>query len=102
MSTVTAMEAELLALFGRGVEAPLEEAEFTRLALALFAHQFAHNGPYAAFCRARGRTPETVTAWREIPAVPTNAFKYAELTTVPSEAVQVTYHTSGTTRGGEV
>jgi hypothetical protein len=37
-----------------------DEERFERLALALFAFQFEHCAPYGAFCRARGRTPETV------------------------------------------
>ncbi len=95
------LEDELLALMAQGVEAPLPEAEFNRLALAVFAHQFKRNRPYGAFCRLRGRTPDTVTRWEQIPAVPTNAFKAADLTTVPMKQVKVTYLTSGTTRGGE-
>lgn len=92
---------EILAVLHRGLDAPLEEAEFNRLALEVFAYQFARNRPYAAFSRARGRTPETVSRWQEIPAVPTAAFKDADLTTVPPEEVRVTYLTSGTTAGGE-
>lgn len=92
---------ELLSVFARGVDAHLPEAEFNRLALAVFAHQFAGNAPYAAYCRARRRTPERISDWREVPALPTNAFKEADLTTAPPEQVGVVYITSGTTRGGE-
>lgn len=89
---------ELLALFARGIEAPLPEPEFNRLARGVFAYQWERNRPYQAFCRARGKTPETGEDWREIPALPTDAFKAADLTTVPPEQVRVTYYTSGTTR----
>ncbi|MGV3721325.1 MAG: long-chain fatty acid--CoA ligase [Actinomycetota bacterium] len=92
---------ELTELFGRGVDAALPEAEFDRLALAVFAFQFERNLPYGAFCRARGKTPETVAHWSEIPALPTAAFKEADLTTVPAEEIGVTYVTSGTALAGE-
>ncbi len=101
MTAPAALREELLAVLARGVDGPLPEAEFDRLALAVFAHQYRHNPPYAAFCRARGRTPGTVSTWADIPAVPTAAFKAADLTTVPRAEVRVTYLTSGTTRGGE-
>lgn len=95
---MTELEAELLALFARGVDAPPPEAEFNRLALAVFAHQSAHNRPYRLYCEARDKTPATVTDWHEIPALPTDAFKWADLTTVPPNQVQVRFETSGTTR----
>lgn len=98
---IMSLVEELTELFGRGVDAALPDAEFDRLARAAFAHQFERNLPYAAFCRARGKTPETVTQWSEIPALPTAAFKEADLTTVPAEEVSVTYLTSGTARAGE-
>lgn len=95
---MTGLEAELLALFARGVDAPLPEVEFSRLALAVFAHQFARNRPYRLYCEARDKTPAAVTDWQDIPALPTDAFKWADLTTVASEHVQVRFETSGTTR----
>lgn len=95
------LEEELLALFGRGGDLPLPDGEFNRLALAVFAYQYGRNRPYAAYCRARGKTPESIADWREIPALPTDAFKAADLTTVPPEEARVVYVTSGTTGGGE-
>src|SRR6476646_5583832 len=93
------LEQDLLDLFARGVDAPLPEPEFDGLAREVFAYQFTRNAPYQAYCRARGRTPDTVASWREAPALPTAAFKEADLTTVPPEAVRVVYTTSGTTHG---
>ena len=49
-----------------------DDERFERLALTLFAFQFEHCAPYAAFCSARGRTPESVFRWRDVPAVPTH------------------------------
>ncbi|MEW6297129.1 MAG: long-chain fatty acid--CoA ligase [Thermodesulfobacteriota bacterium] len=70
--------------------------DFNALALAVFAHQFRLNLPYQRFCLARGQTPETVTRWQDIPAVPTVAFKELDLTCGPPEKI---FLTSGTTRG---
>jgi len=100
LEAMSELEEELLALFGRGVDAPLPEAAFNRLSLAAFRRQWERNRPYGAFCRARGRSPDTVADWRDVPALPTAAFKAADLTTVPPEEVRVVYHTSGTSRGG--
>ncbi len=72
------------------------EAGFEPLALKVFAHQFAHNPAYRNYCRIKGKTPETVAAWRDIPAVPTDAFKELDLVCGPPEAV---FLTSGTSRG---
>jgi hypothetical protein len=99
--TAAALADELAALFARGVEIPLAEPEFDRLALAVFRHQHARNAPYAALCEARGVTPAGVAHWTEVPTVWTDAFKFADFTTVPPEAVRVTYRTSGTTRSEE-
>lgn len=72
---------------------------FGRLALTIFAYQFANNLPYRRFCSARGRTPLTVRAWRDIPAVPISAFKDATLSCCPPEQALHVFMTSGTTRG---
>lgn len=72
--------------------------DFNTFALMVFAHQFRLNLPYQRFCVARGQTPETVTRWQDIPAVPTVAFKELDLACAPPEKI---FLTSGTTRGQE-
>ena len=72
--------------------------DFNALALSVFTYQFGLNLPYQRFCEARSQTPETVTRWQDIPAVPTVAFKELDLTCAPPEKV---FLTSGTTRGQE-
>jgi hypothetical protein len=72
---------------------------FEDLALRVFAHQFAHNRLYRAFCKRRGVTPDTVASWEDVPPVPTAAFRTAELACGPAEAV---FRTSGTTAGPEL
>ncbi len=73
-----------------------DEDRFQRLALALFAHQFEHCEPYRRFCQGRGYTPDRLDSWREIPAVPTGAFKQMELVSFPRERTRHTFRTSGT------
>ncbi len=72
------------------------EAGFEPLALKVFAHQFARNPTYRKFCGTHDTTPETVSSWREIPAVPTDAFKEIDLACGPPEKV---FMTSGTSQG---
>jgi hypothetical protein len=98
-----AIERELLAWMR---DEPLrhDEARFGRLALALFAFQFERNAPYGRFCAARGATPAKLTSWREIPAVPTGAFKELALRCFPPEREVHVFRTSGTAlaRRGEL
>ncbi|HZY16516.1 MAG TPA: long-chain fatty acid--CoA ligase [Ramlibacter sp.] len=75
------------------------EAEFDALALRLFAAQHAGNAAYRRFCQLRGATPRTVKAWRDIPAVPINAFKELTLSCAPAASAERVFMTSGTTRG---
>ncbi len=89
-----ALDAELLAWMREGwVE---DERRFARLALELFAFQFEHCAPYRRFCRGRGATPATVASWREIPPVPTGAFKELDLASFPLEREVHRFRTSGT------
>ena len=56
------------------------------------------NAPYAAFARAAGFTPaHPPQSWREIPAVPSLAFKESTLATFDPYDAAVVFHTSGTT-----
>ena len=75
----------------------LAEADFSALAHELFTLQFAHVAPYRSLCEARRVTPDSLTDWRQIPAVPTAAFKELDLTSLtPAERTGV-FHSSGTT-----
>jgi Acyl-protein synthetase, LuxE len=73
------------------------ENEFNRLALSLFALQFAHNPPYRRLCEARVVSPGDVEHWSRIPAVPAVAFKELELTSLPADDRARVFHSSGTT-----
>jgi len=74
-----------------------EDAVFNRLALDLFALQFACNAPYRRLCEARHVAPGGVSHWSGIPAMPTRAFKDFELTCLPPAERSRVFHSSGTT-----
>ena len=76
----------------------MTEETFEGLALEVFAFQYRRNAPYRRFCDGRGITPDTITAWEQIPPVPTTAFKLVDLSCAPPEQVFVT---SGTSEGPE-
>jgi phenylacetate-coenzyme A ligase PaaK-like adenylate-forming protein len=76
-----------------------DEARFERLARALFALQVASCPPYARFCEEAGMTPESVSSWREIPAVPTGAFKELRLACFAPSQTHKIFRTSGTSSG---
>ena len=74
------------------------DAQFDALALRLFAHQYANNEALRRFAQRRGCTPRRVTGWRDIPAVPIDAFKQATLSCEPTADCARMFMTSGTTR----
>jgi hypothetical protein len=95
------LEHEILAWMREG-DWREDEARFERLALALFAVQFERCVPFRRFCEGRNRTPVDIRSWREIPRVPTAAFKEVALRSFPAERTVHTFRTSGTstaTRG---
>lgn len=69
---------------------------FENLALLVFEHQFETVEPYRRFCIGRERTPANVGDWRDIPAVPIQAFKAVDLCCAPPERQ---FLSSGTTSG---
>ena len=66
----------------------------------MFAFQFESIQPYHKLCRGMGRTPDTVTSWRGIPAVPALAFKQYSLFAGAPDAIVRTFRSSGTTEHG--
>jgi hypothetical protein len=81
-----------------------DEARFERLALALFAFQLEANAPYARWCAAQLVRPQQIASWRQIPAVPSGAFKELSLRSFPAERTVKVFRTSGTAlaRRGEL
>ncbi|OHE76723.1 MAG: hypothetical protein A2107_12195 [Verrucomicrobia bacterium GWF2_62_7] len=91
------LDARILGLIARDVEQRSTDAEFGSLAIALFRHQFSLNRTYRLYCKSLGYSPRNVGHWKQIPAVPTTAFKDAELTTLPPKQRTTVFHSSGTT-----
>jgi len=73
------------------------DAEFNALALMLFTLQFQRNAAYRKICEARKISPNSIHHWKEIPAVPTSAFKELELTSLPVNERTRVFYSSGTT-----
>jgi hypothetical protein len=89
---------ERIAAFIRhGDDGDDSKREFEALALEVFAFQFEAIKPYQRLCRGLGRTPDTVTSWRQIPAVPAVAFKQYSLFAGAPDAIIRTFRSSGTT-----
>ncbi|MCS7264266.1 MAG: long-chain fatty acid--CoA ligase [Armatimonadetes bacterium] len=76
-----------------------KDEKFNELALQIFAYQFERNEPYRSFCLRKGKTPEVISHWSEIPPVPTQAFKLMDLACEPIESAQAIFLSSGTTQG---
>ncbi len=84
----------------KAVEASVEadtEAEFNSLAQQLFALQSTHILPYRKLCESRRISPESMRDYRQIPALPTTAFKDFELTSLSLNERTTVFYSSGTT-----
>jgi hypothetical protein len=64
--------------------------------LVRFREQFGLIPSYAAYCRYLGRTPESVTDWRDIPPVPASAFKTHDMSAAARGSEAAIFETSGT------
>lgn len=93
-----ALEAEILDRIARP-ESLRSDAEFGALALEVFQFQREHNAPYRQFCKFQ-KTAAKLADWRQIPAVPTGAFRQAALRAFPAGETTATFRTSGTTGEG--
>lgn len=75
------------------------EAHFEDLALRAFRLQFRAVEPFRRYCLARGIRPEAVASWRQIPPVPTAAFREVTLLVERGKADALEFRTSGSSRG---
>ena len=73
-----------------------DKAGFERVALEVFAFQFAHNPVYAAWCKALGSTPARVMRLEDIPFLPISFFKSHEVKAFEGRPQQI-FSSSGTT-----
>lgn len=72
---------------------------FNELALRVFAFQYDQNRTYGRYSAGRGATPDTVSRWEEVPAVPATAFKHVDLIAGDPSSAEAVFQTSGTSRG---
>ena len=93
---VSQLDNDILAFIDKGLDNDDDE-EFNRLAIKEFELQFHTIPPYREYCLHKGITPGDISGWREIPAVPSRAFKDFVLATFPVEKAEHAYFTSGTT-----
>jgi hypothetical protein len=102
--TRSELDRQVLARISRGVDAPMSDAEFDVLALALFEHQYSEGEAYRRLCDSMRRGPRDVRRWQDIPAVPTGAFKEARIAAFPPERCVRVFRSSGSTtaRRGEL
>lgn len=75
------------------------EERFDAFARECFELQYAANRPYGRYCRAIGVEPATVASWRDVPPVPTAAFRAVPLIVGDPGDAELAFRTSGTTRG---
>jgi hypothetical protein len=81
----------------RAIQSGFDPEQFAPLALELFRHQYQHNDPYRKFCDRQGVGPAAPCDWARIPAMPTTAFKYLELSCLSAPERTAVFHSSGTT-----
>lgn len=72
-------------------------SDFGDGAVTAYKRQSSTIPAYARYVRSLEIDPAGVTDWREIPAVPTSAFKSHDLSAAPSGSEVVIFETSGTT-----
>jgi hypothetical protein len=99
MTELAPLRDQILKLMSDGAE--ISDVAFNQIALDVFRFQFENNEPYRKYCERRNAQPGSIDDWLRIPAVPTAAFKEAELVCGNADDAMVVFRTSGTTRGRE-
>ncbi len=94
--TREALDREVLAFIEKGTDHS-DEGKFNELAVKEFIYQYRENDVYRNFCQAQGIGPGDVAHWREIPAIPTEAFKQDVIASFPLSETELSLLTSGTT-----
>ena len=79
------------------IRTPGDDASFERLTARVFAFQYQRVPAYRAFCRRRAMDPGSIRSWRDIPAIPSDAFKHDLLPEPPGGAH--VFLSSGTSAG---
>ena len=76
-----------------------ETEPFDRLAADIARHQIANVAQVSRLAKARGVAPEALHEAAQIPAVPTDVFRFARVAAHPAHEDVATFRTSGTTSG---
>jgi len=87
----------LRAFIGHSDFDSFDEAGFATLAKTLFELQYETLPLLCSLCKQRGVTPQNLRDWRDIPAIPTSAFKDCDITSLSPEKRKHVFHSSGTT-----
>ncbi len=87
---VSALDRQLLRLIDQ--PGGVDEA-----AVRLFQWQYGRGAAYRDYCDQRGDV--RVLGWRDVPAMPVDAFKLLDLRTFEADKTVATFRTSGTTTG---
>ncbi|MDH5525116.1 MAG: hypothetical protein OEY01_14155 [Desulfobulbaceae bacterium] len=96
MDDLARLDLEIQQLIDRGLDHVADDA-FNDRALREFALQYKKVEAYREYCNGKQATPEFVRDWRDIPAVPSAAFKSHALASFPLEKAVHSNITSGTT-----
>jgi hypothetical protein len=98
-ATSDALHGRALA-FVRAFESgsPMPES-FDSLACDIARFQAAHIEGHARLCRARGASPAAFKVARDVPAVPTDAFRVTRVAWFAPQDARAVFRTSGTTAG---
>jgi hypothetical protein len=90
--------ADRISRFVQDPQSTAQSDLFGELALEAFAFQYEHIAPYRRLCDRRGATPGAVADWRDVPPVPTAAFKTLRLSVAPEgQETPELFRSSGTT-----
>jgi len=95
---LAAISAELTEQFLAWRGEKWSDARFDELARGIFTLQFEASVPFRKYCISRGMDPGGIGDWRDIPPVPTAAFRQVDFRTSQG-ADELLFLTSGTTRG---
>lgn len=98
MSDFTNLAAELIDAFGEPITGPWNDDVFSKFAIKIFDYQYRTNPSYAQYAKKRGVTPSNIQDWKEIPPVPTLAFKGFPIISGNLGEVETVFTTSGTSR----
>jgi hypothetical protein len=101
LAALDVLSEELRHAFRRWEEnpEPWTNERVDELARRAFALQRAGNVPYRRYCQRLGVESDQVGGWRDVPAVPTAAFRETALVVGDPGEAALEFHSSGTSRG---